>query len=419
MIQPSKTMKQEIIKARRSLSGFAKGLRLIVLCLAGCAVAQGAAIESWLAKPLDGRSKDAPALKAPLTKAEALRVRQLLVDDLAARLVKERKEEVEKKVITLGDKVMPWLEKTCGQAPKDGRSLWISMHGGGGAPKTVNDGQWKNQLGLYNPPEGVYIAPRAATDTACLWYEGHIDPMFQRLIEDQVLFAGVNPDKVYLMGYSAGGDGVWQLSPRMADRFAAAAMMAGHPNGVPLLGLRNLPFAIFVGELDAAYARNAAVIGHTKVLDQLEKDDPGSYVHLLRVYQGLGHWMNLKDAEAVPWMAKYQRQTWPRKIVWPGNAVHRRFYWLRIPDDAEPARKMTARVESNTIHLDGEVPARTELRLSDDLLDLDQPVVVIVNDKQVFSGKFARNAAAILRCLDERFDPKAAATAICTLPETP
>jgi poly(3-hydroxybutyrate) depolymerase len=48
------------------------------------------------------------------------------------------------------------------------------------------------------------------------------------------LFRGVNPDKVYLLGYPAGGDGVWQLAPRMADRFAAAAMMAGHPNGASL-----------------------------------------------------------------------------------------------------------------------------------------------------------------------------------------
>jgi poly(3-hydroxybutyrate) depolymerase len=52
---------------------------------------------------------------------------------------------------------------------------------------------------------------------------------------------------VYLMGYSAGGDGVFQLAPRMADRFAAAAMMAGHPNETKPLGLRNLPFAMLYG----------------------------------------------------------------------------------------------------------------------------------------------------------------------------
>jgi hypothetical protein len=33
-------------------------------------------------------------------------------------------------------------------------------------------------------------------------------------------------------------------------------MMAGHPNGVSLLSLRNVPFALQVGGNDAAYNRN-------------------------------------------------------------------------------------------------------------------------------------------------------------------
>ena len=52
-----------------------------------------------------------------------------------------------------------------------------------------------------------------------------------------IMLYEVDPNKVYLMGYSAGGDGVYQLAPRMADRFAAAAMMAGHPNETSPLGL--------------------------------------------------------------------------------------------------------------------------------------------------------------------------------------
>ena len=42
-----------------------------------------------------------------------------------------------------------------GAAPKDGRSLYISMHGGGHCPKEVNDEQWMNQIYLYEPAEGV------------------------------------------------------------------------------------------------------------------------------------------------------------------------------------------------------------------------------------------------------------------------
>jgi hypothetical protein len=52
-------------------------------------------------------------------------------------------------------------------SPAHGRSLFLSLHGGGGAPKAVNDGQWQNQIRLargYRPSEGIYVAPRAPTD---------------------------------------------------------------------------------------------------------------------------------------------------------------------------------------------------------------------------------------------------------------
>ena len=35
------------------------------------------------------------------------------------------------------------------------------MHGGGGAPKRVNDSQWENQKRLYKLDEGLYVSPRA------------------------------------------------------------------------------------------------------------------------------------------------------------------------------------------------------------------------------------------------------------------
>ena len=100
------------------------------------------------------------------------------------------------------------LCRTFGQRPRDGWNLYLSMHGGGGAPAALNDQQWENQVKLYQPKDSLYIAPRAPTDNWNLWHESHIDPLFNRLIEDAIALADVNPDRVYIMGYSAGGDGV-------------------------------------------------------------------------------------------------------------------------------------------------------------------------------------------------------------------
>jgi poly(3-hydroxybutyrate) depolymerase len=55
-----------------------------------------------------------------------------------------------------------------------------------------------------------------------MWFAPDIDPLFERLITNMIVFEGIDPNKVYINGYSAGGDGVYQLGPRMADHWASA-----------------------------------------------------------------------------------------------------------------------------------------------------------------------------------------------------
>ncbi len=355
-----------------------------------------------------------------LTREQAEACVDAIYQELVEQQGAEREAELEAGEIRLGGRVMKWQARVFGDEPDDGRSLYLSMHGGGGAPGEVNDQQWRNQLGLYQPEEGIYLAPRAPTDTWNLWHEAHIDPMFQRLIENHVALRGVNPDKVYLMGYSAGGDGVWQLAPRMADRFAAAAMMAGHPNEARLDGLRNLPFALFMGAEDAAYDRNRVARERAARLGTLRREDPEGYEHLARIYPGLGHWMDRRDAEALPWMAKFRRQPWPSRIVWlQDDVTHRRFYWLELAADAMASVKagdrITAEVDGQRIRVAGKVPPGTRLLLRDALIDLDQPVVVELNGELRPATRPVRSEEVIRRALEDRLDPAATPTAVIVL----
>ena len=357
------------------------------------------------------------AADKPLTKDEAAAATASLWEARLEALAAERRDELEKGAVTVGGRTLRFVAKSFGKAPAGGASLWISMHGGGNTAPRVNDQQWRNQVMLYEPEEGWYVAPRAPTDTWNLWHEAHIDGLFDRLIDDFVAVRGVNPDRVYVMGYSAGGDGVWQLAPRMADRWAAAAMMAGHPNDASLLPLRNLPMALFVGGEDRAFDRHKVVAARGEELGRLRKADPQGYEHLVRVYPGLPHWMDRKDAEALPWMAARTRNPWPQRVVWlQDDVTHTRFYWLAVPAaEARAGRRIDAEVKGRTIALSGDVPRGTTLRLSDALLSLDEPLKVTVNGKEVFSGKAVRTEAAIRQSLEERADPAAAATALVEL----
>lgn len=352
-----------------------------------------------------------------LTREQADAVTQLLHQDHVKRIRSERAAEMKARLLRDGDLEMPFFYKVFGEKPEGGRSLYISMHGGGGGPKAMNDGQWRNQMRLYTLDEGVYVAPRAPTDTWNLWHQAHIDRLFDRLIENMIVFEDVNPNKVYIMGYSAGGDGVYQLAPRMADRFAAASMMAGHPNETSPLGLRNLPFSLHVGGNDAAYKRNIIAGQWKQKLADLQKDDPEGYVHWAKVYEGKGHWLDREDAAAIPWMAKYTRNPFPKRIIWKQDDVtHTRFYWLAVAKENAKARsEVIATLVGQTIDLQSKDVQRMVVRLNDQILNLDKPIKVTSQSKVLFEGKLKRTIAHIATTLAERGDAKSVFTSEVTV----
>ena len=293
-----------------------------------------------------------------------------------------------------------------GMVPNDGRSLYISLHGGGECPKEVNDEQWMNQIYLYQPDEGVYVAPRAPWNTWDLWHREGLDQMLEELIQACVVFEGVNPNKVYLMGYSAGGDGVWRLAPRLADKWAAASMMAGHPGETSQMNLMNLPYSIWMGSEDAAYNRNTLAAEKAAVLDSLAEAHPGKYIHQTNILQGKGHWMDREDAAALQWMAQYRRNPYPKHIVWRQEKVAREhFYWLSVPaNEAVQGKRVEARIEGNTIHIDYCDYSQLTICLNDYMVDLDKKVTILYKGKKIKSKKLQRTIANIYRNLNGRND---------------
>ena len=350
-----------------------------------------------------------PFAATPLTKEDSAKARAMLWAAHVEKLKKERAAELEKKELADGTLTMPFFTKTFGEKPATGRSLWISMHGGGGAPAKVNDGQYENQKKLYQLAEGIYLVPRAPTNTWNLWHEGHIDRMFARLVEDFVALEGVNPDKVYILGYSAGGDGVYQMAPRMADWWAGAAMMAGHPNGVPLLSVRNVPFALQVGSKDNAYNRAKIGAEYGEQLAKLRKEDPKGYENFVRIREGKGHWMNLEDKEALPWLAKFDRNPVPDRVVWKQTGTpHDRSYWLAVPKGkAKGGSLVVAERAANKITITkAEDVERLVIRLDDRMIPFQGPVVVEQAGKILHSAPVTRTIATLAKTLADRGDPK-------------
>lgn len=365
-------------------------------------------LRKWLESP-KGNLKDQKFSQIPLNRNEAALADSLLFKHKMDLIKTQETASWKNKSFVSGNLRMPFLMKIFGSKPANGRSLYISMHGGGSAPKEVNDAQWKNQIELYRPKEGLYIAPRAPWDEWNMWFKSELDDFFDRLIRSAVATYDVNPDKVYLLGYSAGGDGVWRLAPRMADRWAAASMMAGHPGDVSLVNLRNVPFMIWMGELDDAYDRNKRAKEQGGILDSLKKNDPEGYIHETHIVQNKKHWMERVDTAAISWMSHFERNALATKIVWRQEEVVKpSLYWLSVPmKEATKGKKIIAEREQNTIILRLCDYKKLTILLNDEMLDLDKPVKIIYKDRIIYNKKISRNIGSIARSIDERADKRA------------
>lgn len=358
--------------------------------------------------PVISAPSSALAGKESLTAAEAEEYMGLLQNAWKAAIKAAYEESFKAGKIKIGSNTMPVWWTTYGKMPEGGWDLFISLHGGGGAPAATNNQQWNNQKTLYKPDHSVYLCPRAITDTWDLHFRPESDTFYEAIINYAVAALDVNPDRVYIMGYSAGGDGVWRIGPRMADHWAAATMMAGHPGDVSLLSLRNTPFGIWCGANDSSYDRNKECAARIEEMKALHADDPDGYIVDGHIVEGKEHWMDLEDAAAVPWMQKFTRNPYPDKVVWcQGDVMKGYCYWLGVEaDKAQKGMRLIASVDSetNTVVIEHSDYSKVTVYLNDTLVDLDKPVKVVCGDNVLFEGTLTRKPSTMLSCINARGD---------------
>ena len=212
---------------------------------------------------------------------------------------------VKKKVYSISDGTytMRYLMSVIGDADENGLyPLYICLHGGGSdsADGKINNGQWVAMYDYYRDSvtSGIYVAVRGITNNWNLHFEDASYALYDRLIEDMIVFKHADPNRVYLLGFSAGGDGVYAVSPRMADRFAAVDESSGHPNSVSLVNVANLPMCIQAGIRDTMFEpkRSVAAAAFDEILSGYAQTYGFGYEHQVYIHVPEGH--NYRDNEA-------------------------------------------------------------------------------------------------------------------------
>ena len=303
------------------------------------------------------------------------------------------KQEWQAKTVKTAERTSPYLWRTVGEKPAGGWALVIAMHGGGNAPKELNDSQWKGMFERYykeHPEAGgyVYLALRAPNDTWNGFYDDAICPLVERLISQFVLFHEVNPDKVFPLGASHGGYGAFVIGPKIPYRFAAIHIAAAAPTDGETFGenLRNVPVTITVGALDKDYGR---IDRSRKFITQADewRKQYGGYDITLNAPEGVGH--QVPDHDELATLIKHKRDAFPKKLVWTqSDTVLKRFYWLEAPNPVESGHIETE-VKENTITIKSDKQETLAFWLDDTLVNLKKPVTVEVvgGKKQTFTLK--------------------------------
>jgi hypothetical protein len=332
----------------------------------------------------------------------------------AEQLHADAKKDFEKNQVRYQKHLSPYVVRKVGKRPKNGWPLFIAMHGGGGAPKKVNDSQWQIMQRYYRDQASVtgylYLALRAPNDVWNGFYDDYAPPLVINLIRQFLIFGDVDADKVYLMGYSHGGYGAFFIGPKAPDRFAAVHSSAAAPTDgtISPLCLRNTRFTFMIGEHDNAYGRRKRCEAFHEAVEKLRKANKGDFPVEMELKKGLGHG-GLPDRDKIKEMYPFTRNAVPRHLTWElTDSVLTGFFWLSVP---EPGRgqSIDAKVTGNEVRIATRDVKRLSLGLDGRLVDLRKPLRITLDGKAK-AVALRPSFKTLCESMAERGDPRLAFT---------
>ncbi len=344
----------------------------------------------------------------------------------AAPIHSELKADFDAQQARFEKHISPYTVKTVGTRPTNGWALFIAMHGGGNAPQELNDSQWRHMQIYYkdHPEAGgyLYVALRAPNNTWNGFYDTYVYPLVANLTRQFRLFGDIDPNKVFIMGYSHGGYGAYAIGPKMPDHFAAihASAAAASDGETTPKTLRNTIFTAMVGEKDTAYGRHDRNKKFAAAIETLRGNRADIYPVRVDIIPGNGH-TGLPDRDLIQPMYPAVRNPVPRELTWlQTDRVIRDFFWLRT-DTPGKQREIEATCRDNRLTVTTSTNVTSAVAFVDSrLADLGRPLAVEFNGK-TSTHSLKPCLAVLAETMLRRGDPELAFTAridLSTPPQT-
>ena len=334
-----------------------------------------------------------------------------------APIHEKAKKDFDDNLVRFKDYVSPYKLREVGKKPVNGWPLFIAMHGGGGAPKQVNDDQWRVMQKYYSDQPSVegykYVALRAPNDVWNGFYDDYVPPLIINLIRQCTLFADVDPDSFYIMGYSHGGYGAFFIGPKIPDRFAAVHCSAAAPTDgtISARNLRNTRFTFMIGENDNAYGRRERCERFDKEVQKLRDENKGDYPVEMEFKKGFGHG-GLPDRNKIKDMYGHLRTAAPKHLTWEPTDPHiKDFFWLSVKEP-EKGQLLDVAIHDNSARITTRKVKEFALDLDCRLIEYGKPLRITIDGK---TKEFTPRPSFLTLCqsIVKRGDPQLACT--CTL----
>ena len=334
---------------------------------------------------------------------------------LEAPLHSGLKVDFDKHQVRFKTHLSPYTVKDVGKRPKGGWPLFIAMHGGGGTTQQVNDSQWRHMQIYFRDQGSVtgyrYLALRAPNNKWNGFYDDYVYPLVENLVRQFLLFGDVDPDKVFIMGYSHGGYGAFSIGPKIPYRFAAIHSSAAAPTDGQSSAktLRNTIFTFMIGEKDHAYGRLKRCRGFNEKIRKLRGDRKDIYPVTMEYKAGYGHG-GLPDRDKIKSMYPAVRDPVPAELTWEmTDGAVKDFFWLSCPQ-AYRGRGIDAACRKNKLVITTREIKDFSVLLDERLVDFSKPVTIELNGRKVSGRKLKPSLKTLVETLSRRGDIRLAAT---------
>lgn len=142
----------------------------------------------------------------------------------------------------------------------------------------------------------------------------------------------VDPDRVYLIGFSAGASGAMHLASQYPDQFAAVLPLVAAGNNYPIANFLNLPVAFHHGARDWTSAICDARAQYQRM------NRFGCPTRLIE-YETAGHSIPRPHEPLMKWLLEQRRNTWPMRVTHVCDTPELgKSYWLKIEEFDDPHR---------------------------------------------------------------------------------